>query len=92
MSANAIYPAMAGGEVTVPAAGSITVDTGVRDLAYANVALAQDSVATAAGVSWSRVARVKGDLTAKILIKTWAADGATAGSTAALVSWSAFGK
>lgn len=92
MPMNKIYPALSGGEVTVPTSGSITVDTGLRDLDYANVSLAQASVATAAGVSVERVARVAGDLTAKILVKSWAADGFTAGSSAVKVSWSAFGK
>lgn len=92
MAKNAFYPAQAGGIVTVPSAGSIVVDTGIRDLDYAVVSLAQDSAATAAGVSFSRVARAAGDLTAKITIKTWNADGATAGSTAAVVNWAAFGK
>jgi hypothetical protein len=92
MSQNKIYPAIAHGEVTVPSTGSVVVDTGLRDLDAASVSLAQASVATAAGISWERVARVAGDITAKITIKTWAADGATAGSTAAKASWVAFGK
>lgn len=89
---NKIYPMLAGGEVTVPASGSLVVDTGMRDCEVAHASLNQDSVATAAGVSVSRVARTPNDIFTKLLIKTWAADGSTAGSTAAKVNWVAFGK
>lgn len=87
---NTYNPDMSGGDAVVPASGTLVVDTGLPVLGYAVVALAQDSVATAAGVSWSRVPRVAGDATAKITIKTWAADGIAAGSSAAAVSWAAF--
>jgi hypothetical protein len=89
---NKYYPAISSGMVTVPSSGSIEVDTELRDLDQATVSLAQNSAGTAASCSWTRVTRAPGDLTAKITIKTWAADGATAGSSACNVSWMAFGK
>jgi hypothetical protein len=85
-------PSMSGGEVTVPSSGSITVDTDVRDLDHAQVSLIGTSIAACATVSYSRVARVPGDLTAKITIKTWKADGLTAADAAGTVAWTAFGK
>jgi hypothetical protein len=89
---NQYVPGNTHGEVTVPATGSVQVDTGMKDLTTATVSIAQASVATAAGITWERVARVKGDGTAKILIKSWAADGLTAGSSAMKASWSAWGR
>lgn len=91
-SMNRFFAGMSGGEVTVPASGSLVVDTGQVSLGYFQACLAQDSVATAAGVSVTPVPRVQNDGTAKLLIKTWAADGATAASTAAKVQWAAFAK
>lgn len=84
-------PEVSGGDVTVPAAtGELVVDTLLRNLQTATVSLAQDSVATAAAASWERVPQVAGQ-TAKITVKTWAADGAAAGSSDALVSVVALG-
>jgi hypothetical protein len=68
----------------------LVVDTLLRELHSADVTLAQDAVATAASVSYEKVPLVAGQ-TQKITVKTWAADGATAGSTAALVSVTAIG-
>ena len=85
-------PGVTGDISTVPAAtGTLVVDTGLMDVQSFSAGLAQDSVATAAGVSWEFVAEVPGT-TRKVTLKTWAADGATAGSTAAKVSWIAMGR
>ena len=83
-------PAYAGGIETVPSSGSVVVDTGLREVQGGAAALAEDSVATAAGVSIAFAAPVGGSV--KATIKTWAADGSTAGSTAAKVGWTALGK
>ena len=92
MNANKFYPALAGGQVTVPSSGSLTVQTNIQSLHYFNAVLAQDPGANAAHVTVTPVARVPGDTGAKLLIKTWKADGTTPASVAANVSWSAFGK
>jgi len=92
MNANKFYPAMAGGQVSVPTTGSVVVQTGIQALHYFSASLVSDPVANAAHVSVSPVARVPGDGGAKLLIKSWKSDGVTAGSVAANVSWSAFGK
>lgn len=84
-------PEYAGGVVTVPSAGSIEVQTELRDIQAASAVLAEDSVATAAAVSVVIGTAPQGG-NQKLTIKTWAADGATAGSTAAKVAWMALGK
>lgn len=91
MTASKHLPEVSGAlDALVPATGTLVVDTGLRDMAMFTCALAQDSVATAASVSWEKVAQEPGG-TQKVTLKTWAADGAAAGSTAALVSWTAIG-
>lgn len=85
-------PRLVGGIVTVPAAtGTLIVDTGLRDLQTLVCALAQNSVGTAATTSWELVTQIAGT-TRKVTLKTWDEDGATAGSTAARVTWIALGK
>jgi len=85
-------PEMSGGIETVPAAtGTLIIDTRLRDLQTFTATLGEDAVGTAASVSWEPIAQLAGG-TQKVTLKTWAADGATAGSTAALVSWLALGK
>ncbi len=65
-------PEESGGEVTVLAAagGELVVDTLLRELHWAQVSLAQDLVAGAAHVTYTKEPRVPGD-TAKIRIKVW---------------------
>lgn len=87
---NKHIPEMGGGRETVPSSGTLVVDTLLRTLQSVSVSLAQDSVATAASVSYELVAQVAGQ-TQKITVKTWAADGFTAGSTAADVDIQAIG-
>lgn len=85
-------PRLVGAVATVPAAsGTLIVDTGLRDLQTLVCTLAQDAVGTAATVSWELVTQVAGT-TRKVTLKTWDEDGATAGSTAARVTWIALGK
>jgi len=84
-------PEFSGNVETVPAAGSLVIDTGLKEVQAITAALAEDSVATAAAVSVTLAARTAGG-TVKATLNTWAADGATAGSTAAQVSWMALGK
>jgi len=84
-------PEFAGDITEVPAAGSVVVDSGLREVQAATCSLAQDSVATAAAAS-IEVGSPRAGSTVLLTIKTWAADGATAGSTAANVGWMALGK
>jgi hypothetical protein len=84
-------PEYAGGVATVPASGSLEVETGLRNVQAVSAVLAEDSVATAAAVSVEIGDPPQGG-NQKITLKTWAADGATAGSTVAKVSWMALGK
>lgn len=84
-------PEFAGDVVTVPAAGVLIVETQLRNIQSAVATLAEDSVATAAAVSVEIGDPPQGG-NQKLTLKTWAADGATAGSTAAKVSWMALGK
>ncbi len=85
-------PQIHGGIATIPAAtGTLVVDTGLRNLQSLTCSLAEDAAATAATVSWELVTQVAGT-TRKATLKTWAANGIAAGSTAAKVSWKAIGK
>lgn len=84
-------PEFAGDVATVPAAGVLEVETQLRNIQSATATLAQDAVATAASVSVEIGDAPQGG-NQKLTIKTWAADGATAGSTAAKVAWLALGK
>jgi len=84
-------PGMAGDVVTVPNSGSVVVETELRKIQSATATLAEDAVATAASVSVEFGDPPEGG-NQKLTIKTWAADGATAGSTAAKVSWIAMGE
>ena len=85
-------PGLTGGEATILAAvGTIVVDTGLMDVQSFACALAQDSVANAASLSWEYEAEVAGT-TRKVEIKGWKADGATASSVDAKVSWVAIGR
>jgi hypothetical protein len=84
-------PEKSGGIETVPATGTLVIDTGLRDLQTLTCSLAQDAVATAASTSLELIDQEPGT-TRKVTLKTWAADGATPGSTAAKVSWEALGK
>lgn len=84
-------PEFAGDVVTVPAAGTLVVQTQLRNIQSAVATLAEDSVATAAAVSVEIGDPPEGG-NQEITLKTWAADGATAGSTAAKVAWMALGK
>lgn len=84
-------PEFAGDVVTVPATGSVIVETQLRAIQAATATLAQDAVATAASVSVEIGDPPQGG-NQQLTIKTWAADGATAGSTAAKVAWTALGK
>jgi len=84
-------PETSGAIETVPAAsGTLTIDTGLRDMMSFSCSLAQDAGAAVAGVSWETIAQVPGG-TQKVTLKTWEDDGTTAGSAAALVSWIALG-
>lgn len=84
-------PYVSGGIAAVPAAtGTLIVDTGLRNVQAVTAALVQDSVANAAAVTVSIAAAVGGKV--KITLKTWKADGATAASVLANVSWIALGK
>jgi hypothetical protein len=82
---------MAGDVTLVPDSGSIEVDTELRNIQSATATLAEDALATAASVSVEIGDPPQGG-NQKLTIKTWAADGATAGSTAAKVAWTALGK
>jgi len=82
-------PEFAGGIVAVT--GTLTIDTGLRDVQSFSVTLGTTSVNTAASVGGVLQDAVAGQ-TRKILLQTWAADGATAGSTAADIAWTALGK
>lgn len=84
-------PEFSGNIETVPAAGTLVVDTGLKEVQAISATLLTDSVATAAAVTVSLAARSGGG-TVQATLKTWNADGATAGSTAASVSWMALGK
>ena len=84
-------PGQSGGVDTVPAAGVLIVETGLRKIVSATANLAQDSVATAAGVTVEFGDAPEGG-NQKLTLKTWAADGATAGSSAAKVAWTANGE
>lgn len=81
-------PAVAGGIETVT--GTLVIDTGLREVQAIAHGLAQDAVATAASTSVTLAAAVGGRV--KATLKVWKADGATAGDTAAKVSWIALGK
>ena len=85
-------PAVSGGLSTVPAAtGTLIVDTGLMDLQTFVCSMAQNSVGTASTCSWELITQVAGT-TRKVTLKTWDEDGATAGTTAAKVTWIALGK
>lgn len=73
----------------VPAAGTLIIDTGLRELIGFSCSLAEDAASTAASVSWELVALVPGG-TQKVTLKLWESD-ATVGTTAAKVSWTALG-
>ena len=83
-------PHVSGGIQAVPSTGSVVIDTGLRNVQGFSATLAQDAVATAASVSFELADAEAGHV--KATLKTWAADGATAGSTAANVGWIALGK
>ena len=84
-------PGLAGDVALVPDSGSLEVQTELRNIQSATATLAEDAVATAASVSVEIGDPPEGG-NQKLTIKTWAADGATAGSTAAKVAWTALGK
>lgn len=84
-------PEFAGDEVTVPTAGSLVVDSGIREIQSATATLSQDAVANAASVS-IEVGDAPAGGNHPLTIKTWKADGATAGSVTAKVMWMALGK
>ncbi len=84
-------PEFAGNISLIPSAGSLVVNTHLRSIQSASAVLAQDAVGTAASVSIVIGDPPEGG-NQTITIKTWAADGATAGSTAAKVSWLALGQ
>jgi hypothetical protein len=82
-------PEVSGG-ITAAFTGTVIVDTGLRDLQSFTCTLAQDAVANASSLSWELVTQVAGN-TRKVTIKSWKADGATAGSVSAIASWLAIG-
>ena len=85
-------PQVSGSTVTALAAtGTIVVDTGLRDLHSFSCSLAQDAGANASSVSWELVTQTAGT-TRKVTLKCWKANGATAASVDAKISWIAFGK
>jgi hypothetical protein len=82
-------PHVSGATATVT--GTLIVDTGLRDLQHFVCSLAQDAGANASSVSFALVAQTAGR-NRSVTLKVWKANGATAGSVAALVSWIAIGK
>ena len=83
-------PQFSGTTSAVGSGGTLIVDTGLRNLQSFSCSLAQDAGANASSVSWELVTQVAGT-TRKVTLKTWKANGATAGSVAASVSWLALG-
>ena len=85
-------PHVSGDIVTVPAAtGTLVVNTGLRNVQAITATLRQDAGTNAAAdVSISVADAVAGRV--KATIKVWKADGTTAASVAAKVSWIALGK
>ena len=84
-------PQVSGTTSTVGTGGTLVVDTGIQNLQSFSCSLAQDAGANASSVSYALVTQVAG-ATRKVTLKTWKANGATAGSVAAKVSWLAIGK
>jgi len=77
-------------DAAIPAAGSLIIDTGLRELLGFSCSLSSDAVANAASASWELVALVPGG-TQKVTLKAWKADGATAASVATTMGWTAIG-
>lgn len=86
-------PGMSGGKVSVT--GTLTVDTGLRNIRSAVACLGTDAVANEeATVTVKRVAQVRGEPgNAKIILKVWKGGTAsgTAGDSAVDVEWLAIG-
>jgi len=80
-----LYPGMAG-EKELAVTGSLTIDTGLKEIRTADVSLKSDPVADAAFVTWKSVDGEPG----KMLIEVWS-DAYGASATETLVSWFALG-